>query len=410
MMKQTVKIKEFSFNNIKNKLDSKEVILFGAGMFIEPTIISLKQKQIVPIMIVDNTKSKQNSNIMGIDVSSPEDAYKKYPEAVVIICTSPHLISEIKINCTNLGWKNIIDCSPIISDFEFERDTFTLGVSQTNFDIDNYFFKYCQTFFPEKLIVQQIDIMITERCSLKCKDCSNLMQYYVNPKHSDAEQTINSIEKFMSSVDYVLEFRVLGGEPLMHKEAYKFINYLRKIDKKNRICIYTNGTIIPKYETLKSLKSDDVFVRISDYGSVSKKVNELTKTFSENGVIFDVLKFDKWQDCARIEKHNESEEKLENKFNECCVKNYVTILNDTLYNCPFSANAHNIGAIPKFDGEYIDLLKEDTENIRKTLFNMLHWKKYFEACKFCPGRPLDKLPLEAAIQVKEPMKFNTYTN
>ena len=46
MMKQTVKIKEFSFNNIKNKLDSKEVILFGAGMFIEPTIISLNKNRL----------------------------------------------------------------------------------------------------------------------------------------------------------------------------------------------------------------------------------------------------------------------------------------------------------------------------------------------------------------------------
>ena len=42
--------------------------------------------------------------------------------------------------------------------------------------------------------------MITEKCSMKCKDCSNLMQYYENPINSDLNLLLKSIDKVMNSV------------------------------------------------------------------------------------------------------------------------------------------------------------------------------------------------------------------
>ena len=34
----------------------------------------------------------------------------------------------------------------------------------------------------ESLHLKCIDIVVTEKCSMKCKDCSNLMQYYERHK------------------------------------------------------------------------------------------------------------------------------------------------------------------------------------------------------------------------------------
>ena len=31
------------------------------------------------------------------------------------------------------------------------------------------------------LVIRSVDVVITEKCTLKCKDCANLMQYYQNP-------------------------------------------------------------------------------------------------------------------------------------------------------------------------------------------------------------------------------------
>ena len=49
-----------------------------------------------------------------------------------------------------------------------------------------------------KLNIKTIDIQVTEKCSLKCKDCSNLMQYYKRPQDSNIDILFKSVEKFIS--------------------------------------------------------------------------------------------------------------------------------------------------------------------------------------------------------------------
>ena len=48
------------------------------------------------------------------------------------------------------------------------------------------------------LNVDSIDLMLTEKCSLKCKDCSNLMQLYAKPIDQDFEMVISSIDIFLN--------------------------------------------------------------------------------------------------------------------------------------------------------------------------------------------------------------------
>jgi len=407
-MKQKMKLPQFDYIKIKGNLEYKNIIVYGAGMFIEPVIISLKQKGLNPLVIVDSNKSKQDTFYMGIEVINPNTAIERFPDGVVVIASAPHLIKEISDYCKLLGWNDAIDAACLLSDFDFDNSTFTDGVSQTNFNMDNYYFEYCRIYFPELVIVKQLDVMITEKCSLKCKDCSNLMQYYIAPTDADKNIINFSVEKFSTSVDYILELRVIGGEPFVNKECFEIIEFLNTISNKSRICVYTNGTIIPNDTNLKSLTGSDIFLRISDYGSISRNVSGLTRALDNVNANYDVIKFEKWQDCAKIEYFEESEAQLAAKFKDCCVQNYFTILNDTLYNCPFAANAININAIPKFEDEYIEIPATDVDDIRKIIRSMVYEKKYYGSCKFCVGRPLDDTPLVAALQTKTTLPFKSY--
>ena len=43
----------------------------------------------------------------------------------------------------------------------------------------------CEKYYDnakDVLNLKAMDIVVTERCSMKCRDCSNLMQYYVKPQ------------------------------------------------------------------------------------------------------------------------------------------------------------------------------------------------------------------------------------
>ena len=68
------------------------------------------------------------------------------------------------------------------------------------------------------LHVKHLDLVLTEKCSLKFKDCSNLMQYYAKPIDEDYVNLIKGLDKFMNSVDFVNEIRFIGGEPLLYKK------------------------------------------------------------------------------------------------------------------------------------------------------------------------------------------------
>ena len=59
-----------------------------------------------------------------------------------------------------------------------------------------------QIFNRESYIINLkcIDITVTGRCLVKCKDCSNLMQYYVKPKNVELEPLFKNLDKLMKSI------------------------------------------------------------------------------------------------------------------------------------------------------------------------------------------------------------------
>ena len=60
--------------------------------------------------------------------------------------------------------------------------------------IDSYIFATnAEKFSKDKLRVKHLDLVLTEKCSLKCKDCSNLMQYYSRQKDSEIHLLFKSV-------------------------------------------------------------------------------------------------------------------------------------------------------------------------------------------------------------------------
>ena len=76
------------------------------------------------------------------------------------------------------------------------------------------------------------------------------MQYYSKPVQIDTSVILKSLQALKLCFDYVHEFRIIGGEPLLNKEFGKIIDYISKNFNYGYIVVYTNGTIIP-YATLE---------------------------------------------------------------------------------------------------------------------------------------------------------------
>jgi len=423
---------DYSIDSLAEKLDSKNkvTILRGAGTLGKLAIIALNKIGIKVDYFWDTDPKKRGLKYCGISVVGDETILKIKKKLNIFICSN--YFSIILPELRKYKFQSIYDCYELIKKTDYSKIAFSSDKEIHNFgDIHNNFpfnqrpieidrtidlhktglaTQNSQNFKDDSkgtLNIKYIDLVITERCSMKCVDCSNLMQYYVNPKNSILEDLFKSIEKVMMSIDYLSEFRVIGGEPFMNKDIGKILNFLKKFNNFSRIVIYTNATIIPKNENLNSLIDDRVSLDITLYKNHKHSINnhpKLITILNENKINYISHTADKWTDSGRIKKYNRTEKYLKEMFLNCCVGDVLSILNGKMYRCPFSANAHNINAIPFKEDDMIDILKEnpaDLKNKLKKLYTRKERKEYLTACKYCKGRDFNTPEIPAGIQTNK---------
>ena len=277
--------------------------------------------------------------------------------------------------------------------------------------ISNHKYSVLKLKEKNKFVVKHIDVMITERCSMKCKDCSNLMQFYHKgqAQNGNTEIILRSIERLMKNLDGIGEFRVIGGEPFMNKEIHKIVNKLATYKQVDKIVVYTNATIIPKGDNLECLKHKNVFLEITNYGpKLSKNHDNITKLFDENGITYMSERVKLWDDIGKLEYRKRKNSEVQEVFNNCCANDLFTLMDGILYKCPVSANGTKLKAVPfdpKYDG--IHILHDDISDtqLKEKLIDFYTNSKFVTACHYCKGRGFGFGEIEAAIQTKEPLEY-----
>ena len=240
-------------------------------------------------------------------------------------------------------------------------------------------------------------LLITRRCTLRCKLCSGYIPYYENPQDIPLERLKKITEAFFSVVDTIEHLYVLGGETFMHKELHLFLEDLLKYEKQFELIVLpTNGTIIPKKEVMDVLCAhpDKFQVNISHYGEVSRKADELEELLNARGVPCrilryhgDNLEFDGWTNMT--EHHpavSEAEAREIGKNCKCGRGGFATIQDGEWHICGRSYRRMLIGLIPRNKDEYVDLLDDTMSNEEKRR-NILRIRdiEYSTSCRHCCG-------------------------
>jgi organic radical activating enzyme len=363
--------------------------------------------------ICDNEIRKCGHKFMGIDVIHTPNLVSKYKDIRFIIGAL-----QIKDSCDQLslfGYDKFYSPIELLKEYnylEFKHSVPTLTL-KNRVDV---FIKVHETYFDkDKNYMRSLDVMITERCSLKCKSCSNLMQYYTNPKNVDQDKTIKALDILRKYVSEISEFRIIGGEPLMNKNWHNIIKKIQNYYNGN-IIIYTNGTISPKDECFDGLNKKNIRFLITEYGNLSRNLNKLKNQLEKFNIEYTSTPAGYWVDCSNVKHHKRSKEKLAEVFRECCAKYTYTILNEKLYRCPFIANADNLKAIPDDPSNYVNLLS-DNGSLEKRINKLINVYSFFPACDFCDGRPYDpttkkgydgKGIIEAGVQTKSILPYKSY--
>jgi organic radical activating enzyme len=382
--------------------DDTPVVLFGAGRYGKLAHYALEKLGIPATAFCDSDPHKHGTMFCGIEVISPEALAALGPACHIFI--SCNYIMPVVFAVNELNFPNLYNCVELFDAVEFTNSGLGMSSSQISVLIERHRAAAGILTAPtdERLVIRGMDIMVTEACSMKCKDCSNLMQYYTAPKNGDPAVLMQAFDKMARSVDQFLEVRLLGGEPFMNKRIHEIVEALVAYPHVEKIAVFTNATIVPKGENLTSLRHPKVYLDITNYGVLSRNHEKLIEVLDANQIAYNTHVPQTWTDSAKINYRERSETELKEMFARCCVNDVLTLLHGTLYRCPFSANAMNLEAVPRVATDFVELTDDskDIAQIRGQIRDLYTARDYISTCSYCNGRDFSVATVEAGVQTK----------
>lgn len=383
------------------------MLIFGAGILGEVTLHACRAKGIPIKAFIDH---RIKGELLGVPIYTLEQNVPLPGDLFYL--TSPNIQDMIDpLKPFPVSWRS---CGDVIKDFDISGIDFR-SINGSNEDSRyshehiKYLIRTCLHLHdnyvrPELLTVQSLDLIITERCSMKCKDCSNLMQYYEKPENSELNEMMATIDSMCAKMDEIYEFRLIGGEPFMNKELHLVAEHLTTKPNVQKVSIFTNATIVPKEHQWQAFQHPKVRFFITDYNELSRNIQKLIPELEKRGIAYVSEKANGWTDCAALDKHDRTAQENTEIFQACCAKNLATLHDGNLYRCPFSANAHKLGAVPDYKDDYLVVAESGKEDIRAFLRD----KVFIQACDHCNGRSYGDQVITPAIQTKTPLKYKRY--
>ena len=380
--------------------NEKEIIIYGASKYGDIAFYLLEYYGLKPKLYCDKALAGQKYH--DINVIAPNQLYE-YRDAIILVASADYY-DEICDSLEEMGIQTIYTLAYMLENARLDVNKLHVRSRDIYQNRQNYI---DVTIHRNKgLHFTRIQFVVTERCSLRCKDCTHLMQYYKSPKDLELTEYRAAFQRLIDVTDYISEVRILGGEPFMNPKMNQVIEWWHDNPKIGKITVYTNGTIIPSPDCLNSLTKEKVRVRVSNYKINSDRIQKLENVLKEQNIDYYVTDYEYWQDAGDLRFRNDSVEKMKHKFENCFERNCITFFRGQLHRCPRSAHAMNMKAMPVKREDFVDLrddTKTDAELVEaiKRLQNM----EWIEACNYCDGPNNHTQFIKPAVQVKEPRSF-----
>lgn len=244
----------------------------------------------------------------------------------------------------------------------------------------------------KKLILPRIVIIVGTKCTLRCKDCSNLIQYYTKPANIEIHKLLKDLEHFFTLVDHCIEVSVIGGEPFIYPQLDQLLSYLNQNKSIDSIEIITNATVLPHENLLLEMANPKTKVILSDYGNIDI-IARLCMLLDKYNIRSDCLSSEKWIDCGDCTSRNRTSLQLETIYKACGSSKFCkTLFNGKLFDCPRAAHLMNLGFADNID--YLDIYNSDQKNILD-----FFTKNFATACDYCDFFGPDRIYVEPAIQM-----------
>lgn len=360
---------------------NEKIIVFGARHLGQMFKIALDSISKDIQCFCDNDKSLQGGQCSGVDILSPDQCYEKFPDATIILgmMHSDNCL-QVRQQLTNIGFQQFLDRDVLLYLY------FTKVVKRHKSKIG---FLDCLTALGNsngKLVIDDLVLFITEKCTLNCINCSALVPYNQNPISYDADRIIESVKRFAESVDTVVTVNILGGEPLLHLDLPRICSELSKISNLIFIRVVTNGTLVLDSNDLLEIKKSGAYFHISNYGELSCKKDKLINLLIENNIPYDLVEESELWYPVSPPKHSGRNQHENAEVLEKCIWNRACpeLRNGHFHLCGYSASGTALGLIPSTTADYVDIMDfQSTKTDRRDQIIQLFNAKTISACGYC---------------------------
>jgi hypothetical protein len=238
-----------------------------------------------------------------------------------------------------------------------------------------------------RLELTRVELPVTTRCSLRCRDCANLIPFYPSPADVDPEVLIRDADDFLRIVDRVHSFSIMGGEVFMHENLGEVLAHLIEQDRIGTVQVATNGTIIPPAEILRLLAHPKVVVSVSNYPlELAPNKPVLLACLKEHGVNFVRWESTHWDDFGGFAPHVDTTvAALIERFGQCKGRRYHNLIDGEFHLCPRSAHGSRLGQFPVDPTDSVRFRgRQDRQQVRAEIRKLCR-KQYVAACTKCKG-------------------------
>lgn len=209
----------------------------------------------------------------------------------------------------------------------------------------------------EITILPRIVVVISTRCSLKCKYCGEFIPYFTDKVDISADEVIKELDCIIGQMAYIHTVEFIGGEPFLHNELDRILRRtLQWGNKIGQIELTTNAVVSIKPNVLSLLKNKQVLVLISVYPFNRSRVRKLERILKEQGICYQEIKTSCWSDFGAISKNTNSKEAIEKMYMKCIAsRDCRTLYKGKLMYCsrgPYMLESgYNPGGLSIFKGE-----------------------------------------------------------
>lgn len=255
------------------------------------------------------------------------------------------------------------------------------------------------------LILGALNCVFTTRCSLKCKNCCGMIQYFRQGEQSDLpyQGILNAAKRVSDIADFVDHISLNGGEMFLYKDIKPLLKSVAKMQFNcGRIMMFTNATIIPDAEVLTLIREANILLQINNYNISKNNTFNFVKKCLEYGVDYVVHpSTKKWYNGPHIINKLEAEDAIKHSKSCYLRENNIKLTEDRFYMCSFLQTAYRLEAIEDDNRNYLKIW--DSGFTKQKIIEYL--KTTPPGCAYCSGWTAESIVVPAGEQITSPISY-----